>query len=257
MEHELPGDLILIVLRKLALQDPLSFVRATCACKTFQKEAEDDSNSWFKALFKPEDIGEGVSKLDRRFQERNPGFEAAIEQLGGYKQLVKARWGRLECFAFEQTPENEDLRLPKKPWKTHYEESEMPKYLIILKVSVKPLFWGVLPRLPPTWDPRRDCDKVVFRKNILEEYRYRLEMYVHASRLEPVYPGVSYEELSQGWAKRGIRFQDQNLSLEVFEIPGQGMMPEQSSRRVRRRYDCFLFLREMTTGLISLRRPAL
>lgn len=78
----LPGDVVLLLLHKLAVQDPLSLVRATYALASFYRVAEATPSIWKQAFYGvagdkgPEDI----SRL-----------EAEIDVLGGYKTLVTGR----------------------------------------------------------------------------------------------------------------------------------------------------------------------
>ncbi|GAQ89680.1 hypothetical protein KFL_005500030 [Klebsormidium nitens] len=82
--ESLPGDVFFVVLHKLAVQDPRSLLRVTCACKTFHREAEHNRAIWKDAFF----------GRDSRCGEhcKDESVEAEVLALGGYKQLVKARW---------------------------------------------------------------------------------------------------------------------------------------------------------------------
>lgn len=96
--ESLPSDVLSVFLRKLAVQDPRSILSlATCACRTFHREAENDRGLWKEAFF-----GGNSWYADQCKDER---LEAEILILGGlYKQLLKARWAVPGCLSPEQRP---------------------------------------------------------------------------------------------------------------------------------------------------------
>lgn len=252
MEH-LPSDVFLIILHKLAVQDPLSLVRATCSCGLFQKEAEDSEDIWLEAFFRTfEQRGGRLTKLEHRCKERSPEFESEVRKLGGYKNLVQARLRKLKCSAFEQTREHAQ-RLPVKADSSGIklsEQSNLTKYLIILKIHEWPFFWGIFPMFSKApYTPLGNLIDRVTSVNPSLLDSSRLDLYIHASRLQPIYSDVTYEELSQRWAKVEKRFgpqiQEKGLSLEVFAILGQNIQVARASKELCENYKCFLLLREM------------
>lgn len=82
----LPGDALLMILLKLAAQDPLSLLRATFACKWILEKTEKNVAIWKEAFFAPyrEDNGEIRS-------EDMAGLDAKIASPGVYKKLALAR----------------------------------------------------------------------------------------------------------------------------------------------------------------------
>lgn len=78
----LPGDVIAVLLYKLAAQDPLSLVRATCALASFYHAAGETPSIWKAAFYGA--AGEQVP-------EDIPSLEAEAEVLRGYETLVKTR----------------------------------------------------------------------------------------------------------------------------------------------------------------------
>lgn len=88
--HTLPADVLLIILSKLAAQDPPSFGASTRACKIFMTVASDEELClWKKILFGSDYLPKDTSEMQ--------AFDQAVAKFGGYKSLVKARW-RKPCF---------------------------------------------------------------------------------------------------------------------------------------------------------------
>ncbi|GAQ84611.1 hypothetical protein KFL_001970120 [Klebsormidium nitens] len=80
MEAGLPSDAVLAILKKLAVQDPLSLLRATFACKCILEMAEKNPAVWreeFLALYRRE-MGairsDDVAKLDAGIAEQDLAF---------------------------------------------------------------------------------------------------------------------------------------------------------------------------------------
>lgn len=85
MEH-LPADVILVILHKLAWQDPPSLLRATCATAPFHRTAAQHPNFWKEAFFGP---ATGNGALLKEFcPEEIAKLDAKVEELCGYKRLV-------------------------------------------------------------------------------------------------------------------------------------------------------------------------
>lgn len=72
----LPSDVILLIVHQLAVQDPLSLVRATCALALFYRTAAENPTIWREALF-------GLPEQDLKYT----ALDEEVELLGGYKKL--------------------------------------------------------------------------------------------------------------------------------------------------------------------------
>ncbi|GAQ77911.1 hypothetical protein KFL_000050470 [Klebsormidium nitens] len=83
--HELPLDVLAIILSKLAVQDPPSFIDATYACRTFQNIASDEQLSLWKKMFHERE------QFPAECSEAK-AFEDAIKGFSGYRNLVIVRW---------------------------------------------------------------------------------------------------------------------------------------------------------------------
>lgn len=114
---DLPGDVILLILRKLAVLDPCSLLPATCAFRAFRQQVKNNPGIWKLAFFGKE------SMLEDRSREEQ--IENGVNSLGGYEKLVKIRTWR-ECpellRSSEQTRESKRLSgksaqtLPEDSW---------------------------------------------------------------------------------------------------------------------------------------------
>lgn len=82
--HELPEDVLAMILCKLAWQDTPALFRATFACKALESAAKNLPNFWKTAFLFPSVLGNACGK---EFKE----FEVKVEAFGGYKQLLEAR----------------------------------------------------------------------------------------------------------------------------------------------------------------------
>lgn len=89
--EDLPPDVILIILHKVAAQDPPSFLRATFCSPFFHLAAVQDPNIWKDAFFGPE-VRKGMVLLGEPFPEERAKLDAKVEELCGYENLVKARY---------------------------------------------------------------------------------------------------------------------------------------------------------------------
>lgn len=91
---EPPSEILLIVLNKLALQDPLSFLDVIRTCKAFHIAAAHDLSLWKTAFYAPSAAGEGVIQFPygNACRDEIASLEAEVARLGGYKRLLVARW---------------------------------------------------------------------------------------------------------------------------------------------------------------------
>ncbi|GAQ84612.1 hypothetical protein KFL_001970130 [Klebsormidium nitens] len=135
----LPGELVRVVLSKLAAQDPPSLLRATCACKAIYREVEGDSKFWKDGFFGGDsDIGEHC---------KDESLEAEILLVGGYKRLVKARWEVTESSGFERSRE---LLSPCSSKTSSFDGSREinVKYLVLVRDQKRLILWGFLKFTP-------------------------------------------------------------------------------------------------------------
>lgn len=91
---ELPSEVLLTILHKLASQDPRSLLHATCACKAFESAATEDPGLWATAFLAP--ANESMTSARRTAEEQMEGIEAEVDFLGGYKRLLAARFEGLD-----------------------------------------------------------------------------------------------------------------------------------------------------------------
>lgn len=125
---------LLIILRKLALQDPASLLEAPCACKFFHSVFENNPEIWKIAFF-----GSVISQATEKSDQEEMTSE--IDSIGGYKQLVRARWSKSpRRFILEQN-KREVLSETKQ---SLGQSDEVYKYLIILKEEGILILWGLL-----------------------------------------------------------------------------------------------------------------
>lgn len=130
----LPDDVILIILRKLALQDPSSLLQATKACKSFSQTAEENVGLWKEAF---SNIVLGDHSKDER-------IEAHLISVGGYKRLIEARWDNCTDSKYEQT---QDHTVSFKDLTSSWNPSTPTAILrlVVLREGKKLLFiWGLL-----------------------------------------------------------------------------------------------------------------
>lgn len=101
--ESLSSDLVLIILRKLALQDPSSHLQVTSACSYLNQTAEKNPDVWKEAFFGRADIGLCEHSKDER-------IETHINSSGGYKPLrVEARWGNVLVWTLNKHKNAESL----------------------------------------------------------------------------------------------------------------------------------------------------
>ncbi|GAQ84614.1 hypothetical protein KFL_001970145 [Klebsormidium nitens] len=89
--ENLPNDVLLIVVRKLAAQDPVSLLRATCSCKHLLRVTEGNRVVWKEAFL-------GSAPTEQNTEVRDAYVTCAeldveVDSLGGYKQLALIRAG--------------------------------------------------------------------------------------------------------------------------------------------------------------------
>lgn len=189
----LSGDVILFILRKLAVSDPCSLLPAACACKFFHQQVKDNPGIWKEAFFGKE----SVSDQDRNREEQ---IEEVVVSFGGYERLVKARtWG--EC------PER--MRSSEQTWSdwlvrggfAQYlvQEERLPnfaaavtKHLVVLRDQGRLLLWGLLIlhyERPRFWHCKREDARGDFEWDGAfqgEVPDHHIEPFLKTSRLQSV-----------------------------------------------------------------------
>ena len=144
--ERLLDELLHMIFVKLAVQDLLSLLSATCACKSFYRTVQESPSIW-KEAFLASATGEQTQSL--LAEETESALDAEICLLGGYKRLalMRARLGRVAKpgrFPFDQ----EDLAKNRLSEKfggirqsfiggTH----DVSRYLIFFKLRNKILGW--------------------------------------------------------------------------------------------------------------------
>lgn len=86
--ESLPSDVLLVILRKIAAQDPVSLLRATCTSKLLHRAIEDNPFIWKEAFLgsapaQSKDAYVTCAELDKE-----------VDRVGGYKQLALIKAGR-------------------------------------------------------------------------------------------------------------------------------------------------------------------
>lgn len=185
---DLPGDIISLILRKLAVLDPCSLLPATCAFKAFRQQVIENPGIWKTAFFG------GVSVCqDHRREEQ---IEAVVVSLGGYERLVKARtWGECpERFGLcEQTRRcwlmlrgGSASKLPKDNLPVL--SPEVTKHLVVFRSRGRLAFWGLLPSYtkgPKYLQTTGDFKMVRGSATGSEAASSHISLVLSASRFEP------------------------------------------------------------------------
>lgn len=89
--EDLPGDVLLVLLRKLAAQDPVSLLRATCASKLFHRATEENPVLWKEAFL---GLAPAQEKASFDAYVTCAELDEEVDRLGGYKQLALIKAGR-------------------------------------------------------------------------------------------------------------------------------------------------------------------
>lgn len=128
----LPTDVVELILRKLAEQDPRSLLQATCACKSF---LEVSPAVWREAYLAPYPVDENALGL----QNSEALDDKLLVSLGGYKRLalVKALYRRASKQHFLNLNKHAE-KLPTTEIATGFVCTQAPKtvarYLFVYKV---------------------------------------------------------------------------------------------------------------------------
>lgn len=211
--ESLPNDVVLVVLHKLAIQDPRSLLRATCACKMFHREAENNRVIWKDAFF-----GRDSSSGDHCKDE---SIEAEILAVGGYEQLVKAWWALPGRSSTEQK-QGAGSVAGSAVRDSSAGEYKLNKLLFVLREKGRLLLWGLFVQERPS--SVRELGDFRFKDACRAEGPDRTTMRVSTSRLEPVFAdleSVVYSRMKTKVAKSGRVIERSNLVLEIFKFPDE------------------------------------
>lgn len=149
----LPRDLLLVIVGKLAAQDPHSLLRAVCACKALHRVAEDTATIWREIFHGSLTDKDGRSKLETWSGTWCEELDHEVEALGGYKQLVATQYRGCSnaSGSFEQTTEAGTRPLDCARCQTSALNSETwervaktRRFLIIVRLRGRPFLWAVV-----------------------------------------------------------------------------------------------------------------
>lgn len=90
--ESLPGDLLLVVIRKLAAQDPLSLLKATYALASVYRAAAEKPDIRVEAIYGPPFAHASSDSQMQDCVEEREELEAEIDKLGGFKRFVFAQF---------------------------------------------------------------------------------------------------------------------------------------------------------------------
>lgn len=140
--QDLPDAAILLVLTKLAVQDPLSLMLASRTCEAFRRVAADNPSVWKKAFYGAA-LWPSLSYSESKFNEKQSAdLETVLDYMDllddlrstGYKKLVEARAIRKACsLEKRQTPFREVLDTLR---------ADVTSVLFVLRLEGSILLWG-------------------------------------------------------------------------------------------------------------------
>lgn len=133
----IPEDVVTVLLHKLANQDPLSLVRATCALASFYRAAKGTPSIWKEAFY-------GVA--GKQLQENCSRLDAEVEVLGGFKTLITSRLR--VCSNSDRKNRQEDMKEKRsRPFELpgrRFESNMFPgRVLILVRLKGRLLLWGL------------------------------------------------------------------------------------------------------------------
>lgn len=140
--QELPGDVLLVILHMLAVQDPYALVAVNCLCRRFRRPVAENPGLW-KEAFYGASTGRGEVPLEDHCAEQRAKLETDVHFLGGHKRLVEARcWTRRDC---EQRQNGDGPRVgpPKGCDFANSNSSRQTRLLTVIRLNGSILFWSV------------------------------------------------------------------------------------------------------------------
>lgn len=139
--QDLPDAAVLLVLTKLAIQDPLSLLLARHTCQTFRRVAADNPSIW-KAAFYGAALWKDLPHEEAMLRKKQSAeLEAFLEesdlldnpQSTGYKKLVEARVTKRTC-------SQEKLQTFREVLNTL--QADVASFLFVLRLRGSVLLWG-------------------------------------------------------------------------------------------------------------------
>lgn len=138
----LSGDVVLVILRKLAAEDPLSLLRATCVLAPFHRVAAENREIWKVAFMGSHH--ELVMKKDVQiwpcWQAELADLDAEVETVGGYKIL-------LSSLLIEPQRSRNIVEQRQKAWDTVQGQNfRSKKVMILVRLHGRAVLWGSYPQ---------------------------------------------------------------------------------------------------------------
>lgn len=193
--ESLPPDLALEILQKLAVQDPASLLRATCASEHLCHVAKGNPTLWLKAFLSLEPVLE-LPFLEGRCNEPSAEYELAMTSPGVGKQLLVSRLAKLKLLSCEQGPKlgmfkgSADVREGEQKQETDPSGSQEDQFLFLIRVQGRLLCWKI-DRTRPVEGDVFWRDSVFWRQS---EF-WRAAINLSGSLLHPVYADITFEEI--------------------------------------------------------------
>lgn len=137
----LPSDVILLIVHRLAVQDPLSLVPATCALAPFHRVLEEIPSMWREAFYgsAANQEPEGMSTFT--------ALDAEVDSLGGYRSLLVARLCSPSIRHCQSKQcQNDDHDAPGTPSRSFQSRSYRGKNLVLVRLQTRLFLWGLSDR---------------------------------------------------------------------------------------------------------------
>lgn len=149
-----PSELVTLVFRKLAVQDPLSLLRATCACKSWLHLVNNNEGIWKASFLAPVPGGTLASEQNAITSEHHKSMaelDSEVASLGGYAQLALVRfrhrkpkepgWFEFEQTRFESRRRVGDCFSRARSWVFGEYEDVVARYLYIYRLKGRIFGW--------------------------------------------------------------------------------------------------------------------
>lgn len=156
--ESLPQDILSVIFHKLAAQDPLSLLRAAYTCKPIHKATNNNPDVWRKAFFVGSDTRANrhdAVRSEQEYMTLDREQDEMIQELGGYKQLLVARYSKqrsaFQSWFAEQTRNLRRLTSPRdvisvrphvsKKFQSAMLTSNGPRFLALIRGLGDLLMW--------------------------------------------------------------------------------------------------------------------
>lgn len=224
--EDLPADLALIILSKLAAQDPLSMLRAMCASNLLFWVAEDNPVFWLKAFFALVP-SQDMPELDGRCKEPSAKFEAEMFSLGFCRQLVVARLAKLEGSGCEQIRALGDRMVAherKQLRRVSDRPAKVSQFVHLIRAQGKLLLWR---SYTEEEDDVGDCVNRIFEILFCTgPPRYFPVVDTH---FKSVYADVTFRQIHEAWAEvvgsaeqKGPHLLTAPVTIEIQRVVNEG-----------------------------------